>query len=639
MKLESTLQRLAHSVNPSQKAKQRKNLLRKLEGAPIQTIASHASYPISHIRKGILSRIDHPKTSSSLLDSLPSLTPTFDSIANLREQILDRITIWQPAPLWQKWGKCVAVTAVLALVLRMTPALFIATPLQAESQNLLIPTKGFVSITEGARWSTLTNQIELNHPLTIRTGVDSSATIVISDDAVLRLSENTEVNLRDPAFDLSLDGPVARVIYGQVWMTSLLPEALFAGTSITLPQGTLAIKEGSVSTLADPQQSTVQVYHRFASVLPTGDNPINLIEGDQLTLLPSNETQRHLITENMREESWVIENLSKDAVHRSKVADRKQELAKTVAGILPTSTFYTLKRASEQIDLWLTVSEKSRQEKKLQHAETRINEAVVLLKSGNASAAEYPLAEYRDIIRSFASITEDEARELLSSSILSSSTTVASALPHSELYPAKKAVFEAATEIETSEIPLAEVDLYLLSDALLGIESLAASGEVGPATIALNGIEGALMSILEQQELDGIKVGKDELKAIKTIVRSIGFSLENAEEIVKPNQSNILASLKERIDKLSPSIQSTSVAIEEPDQICMTVREVIRRTNQFLASVYTYQTPRAQRNEVLKQISSLPDCPQSGRILSKVMNKVPVFTRSFVWEALQDIET
>ena len=640
MPLESTIQRLAKTASPSAKSRMRRQILRRIEGSLLTDTAKSAVPDRVKLKKHILARVAMPKAAGVLEGIRTALSPSLATVLDLRAEVLDRIALWQPipVPLWQRTWKPVAVTAALALVLRMTPALFIASPIQASSQNLLNPTQGVVATTDGAEWNELSGELVLDHPMTIRTGVDSAATIVIGSDAVLRLGENTEVNLREAAFDPSNSGPIARVSYGQLWMMSSLPEALLAGTSIVLPQGTLGIKQGSVSILADPQQSAIQVFHGFARVMPTGDDAIHLIQGDQLVMLPGGGTQRHLITDAMRSNEWVTENLSRDAVHRSEVTKRKQELAETAAGILPDSAFYLLKLASEKFDLGLTLSGKSRQEKKLMHAQTRLNEAVALLNTGKADEATRPLEAYREAIRSIATLSEEEVRALLADSLLSSSSTVADALPNSELYAVKEAVLEAAAEVQATEIQPNEVDLYLLSDALLEIESLIAQGEIFQATSAFNGIEGAVASVTKDQTLGETVIGKDALKAMKTILRSIAFSLTQAEEIVQGDEGALIASLKERVAGLSPSPAPATVATTDDNpNICMTVREVLRRTNQFLASVYTYQTPRAQRNEVLRQISLLPDCPQSGRVLAKVMNKVPVFTRSFVWEALHDI--
>ena len=451
--------------------------------------------------------------------------------------------------------------------------------------------------------------------------------------------ENTEVNLREAAFMAPQDRTeaIARVTYGQLWATSLLPDTLNIATKLVLPQGSLVLKQGSVSLLADPAQSTVQVFHRFTEVEPTASPAIRLIEGEQIKLLADGASERHLVTETMRGEEWVQTNLARDAAHHAEVETHRQELAQAVAGILPTSTFYSLKRAAEEIDLLLTFGSDARHEKKLLNAQTRINEAVALLQQGELEAAESPLAEYKEAIRELASVSEEEAQKMLTSSFIASSTTVASALPHSPLYDVKKTLVEVSTELADSDLPLAEVDLYLLSDALLQIEELIANEQIAEAALAFRGIEGAVTSVMERQTLEEMAVTKDSLKALKTIIRAIAFSLEQSRETVQPELAATLEDLSKRVAGKLPAEPAPIVATAETDKVCMSLQEVTRRTNSFLASVFTYETPRGQRNEVLRQIASLPDCPQSGRILSKVMNKVPVFTRSFVWEALQKI--
>jgi hypothetical protein len=539
--------------------------------------------------------------------------------------------------------RLVAVTAVLALAARLSPLLFLATPLQAVAQHVLIPTAGIVSVTRGAEWGIVEGRLPLTEPLTIRTGPESAATVILGDTVVLRLGENTEVNVRTAAYlpPQETREAITRLIYGQLWVTSLLPETLDLAISLILPQGTLSLKQGSVNVLGDPQQSIVQVFHRFAEVTPTGGAPTHLIEGDQLTLQGDGGVQHHLITGQTRADEWVQMNRARDAAHRTEVSERQQELARAAAGILPNSAFYTFKRAAEQVDLFWTFGRAAREEKRMQFAQTRLNEAVALLSEGNREAASSPLMEYREAIRELATLTEEEARELLTSSLITSSTTVASALPHSPLYEVKKTLAATASELPSGDLSSEEVDAYLLSDALLGIEELVAQGNIEESSAAFSGVEGAVASVLSRQELSEAKVEKDSLKALKTILRSIALSLKDAEQAVKPELAATLNELQLKVaGKLPPEATvagkrlGSAVASAQP---CMSIREVMRRTNQFLAAVYTYGTARGQRNEVLRQIALLPDCPQSGRILSKVMNKVPVFTRSFVWEALQKI--
>lgn len=598
-----------------------------------------SAVPSSTIRQEVMDRIAYPALRERFSAVRNSLELPALLMERLRREVLGRMNILQPVPLWHgvlKWG---AVTTILAVLLRLAPTFLIASPLEAVSVSTLIPLSGSVSITEGAGWKLLTARMDLTKPLTVRTGNESAATMIFGDFAVLRLDANTEVTLQEAAFEppQSRKEAIARVAYGQLWATSLLPETLNVATKLVLPQGTVILKQGSISLLTDPQQSTIQVFRRFTEVEGTEGVPVRLVEGEQLTLRGENTEERHLITEAMRNEEWVKTNIVRDAAHHTEVEAHRQAFAQSAAGILPTSTFYTLKRAAEEIDLWLTFHSGTKHEKKLQHAQTRINEAVALLEQGEEEAALQPLAEYKVAIRELASVTEEEALELLNSSLILSSTTVASALPHSPLYDVKKTLVEVSSELPDSNLTLSEVDLYLLSDALLEIEELIANGEIEQGAAAFHELEGAVASVLEREILEEEVVEKDSLKALKTILRSIAFSLEQAEETSPAELASTIEDLQKRVEGNLPAEPTPVIADTDNEKICMSPTEITRRTNAFLSSVFTYQTPRGQRNEVLRQISLLPDCAQSGRILSKVMNKVPVFTRSFVWDALQKI--
>ncbi|MBT3834614.1 FecR domain-containing protein [Candidatus Peribacteria bacterium] len=648
MKLERTIKRLVEAKKLTNRAKMRKNILKRIEGRMVKDITVKSFNPSSDLRSEVLNRISQNKTNEALSSTRNFLSPGSNVIDILKREIIHRISgaprgleiqesfamLFKP-----RLVRFASATVIFALLLRITPALFIATPTLAESQSLLIPTKGFVATIDGAEWSPVSEQIDLSKAVTIRTGADSEATVVLRDNAILRIAENTEINLRETAFDISANRSIARVIYGQIWVSSFLSDALSRESKITIPQGTVTIKQGSVNILADPQQSTVQVFHRSANVFATGAaGNTYLVQGDQLSLLPESQTQRHIVTSAIKNESWTKENLSRDAVHRTEIAERKQLHAESLAGILPTSAFYSVKRASEAIDLLLTIGEKPKQEKKLRNAKTRLNEAVALLKTGEKEAAQMQLDEYKSEMQEIAENTDADTRDLLTDSLIDSNSTVSSALPHSELYVAKKAVLETSAELSTSELSMDQIDLYLLSDALLNIESLISEGQIENAYDAFNGISIAISSVLENNELNEVAVEKNSIKSIKNILRSVAFSLEQSKEVVEAQQIKTASKMLAEVNRFLPITQIASVPAEAQKQ-CMNAREIVRRTNQFLSSVYTYKTSRAQRNEVLRQIAELPDCIESGKILSKVMNKVPVFTRSFVWEAIQEMES
>ena len=649
MKLENTIKRLVEAKKLTNRAKMRKNILKRIEGKMIKDITAKSFKPSYDLRSEILNRISQSKTNESLSSVRDFLSPKSNVISILKKEILQRIsggsynqielhesvlTIFKP-----KIIRFASVAVVFALLIRITPALFIVTPTQAESQSLLIPTKGFVATIDGAEWLPITEETNLSKALTIRTGTESEATIILRDDSILRLAENTEINLRKSAFDHSSNRSIARVIYGQVWLSSFLPETLSRETNITIPQGNIAVKQGSISVLADPLQSSVQVFHRSANILAMGSaGSIHLVQGDQLSLLPEGSTQRHIVTKAVKNEDWTKENLSRDAVHRTQIAEKKQMHAESLAGILPTSTFYSIKRASEAIDMLLTLGEKPKNEKRLRNAETRLNEAVALLQTGEKEATQISLEEYKEEMQKLVANTDAEARELLTNSLIDSNSTVSSVLPHSKLYIAKKVVLETSSTLSTSELPTTQVDLYLLSDALLNIESLISEGKIDKAYDAFNGISIVISSVLENNELNEMVVEKESIKSIKNILRSIVFSLEQSKDVVSADQIKLASKMLSDVSNYLPITQIVTASTVQPEE-CMRAGEILRRTNLFLSSVYTYKTSRAQRNEVLRQISNLPDCAESGKILSKVMNKVPVFTRSFVWEALQDMES
>jgi hypothetical protein len=640
MSLETILKRLSEEKKPLHRERLRREVLNRIEPKLLENLAA-AKNPgnLSRLKEEVMARTAHPKLQHGFEHMKELLQPSGLVMERLRAAIFDHILARAPLPIWRITMKWTASVAAFALLFSFAPKLFLAPTIEASSQNVLIPTEGIVSVTKGAEWTQMVSRLELSEPLTVRTGELSAATIILGDTAVLRLDENTEVNLRPTALlpSHARNEPIARVSYGRLWATSLLPETLSTATTLVLPQGNVQLKNGSISLFVDPVRSTLQVYHRFADLMASTGQATHLIEGDQVTLLPEGAMQRNLVTKNMRAEEWVRTNLSRDAAHRTEVEEHMQELARAAAGILPTSTFYSiLKRPAEKLDLAMTWSSESRREKQMQHAQTRLNEAIVLLERGEELAAAGPLAEYREAVAELASVTPEEAAELLTPSLILSTTTVASALPNTPLYDIKAALAHAGAALPSSSIEPGQVDLYLLSDALLQIEELIAQGNLEESLQAYSGIEGAVASVLERETLEETHVAKDSLQAIRTILRSITVSLNSAEETAAPELASVLTDLRSRVALRLPTtgIPIASTYVEEE---CLSDREVTRMKNQILSDIFSLVTPVGQRNTLLAWLKKLPDCDASGRVLAGIMNKVSVPLRWFVWEKLQQM--
>jgi hypothetical protein len=160
---------------------------------------------------------------------------------------------------------------------------------------------------------------------------------------------------------------------------SLVPRT-FGAIVVAMPFGDVRMYESSVSidlrTVAD-----VAVWDRSALV-DRGDDTMTIHAGDRVQLWSKNIPNVRRIPVREYLESWASQNLDRDAVHRREVAEFQRERRAVLAGILPTSPLYPVKRAAEAVDVFLTFSDAERTRKQLSYAEGRLNEAAALLREG-----------------------------------------------------------------------------------------------------------------------------------------------------------------------------------------------------------------------------------------------------------------
>jgi hypothetical protein len=525
----------------------------------------------------------------------------------------------------------VVVAMCLVLLLRVTPLFFIAPTIEASSERLLLPVEGSVSIAQGTEWVGVTEQVPLQGPLSIRTGREGKATLVLGDN-VLRLAPRTEVTLGLGAFDdlPTTESPIARVSYGQVWVHGVMPGSIGRGMKIVLPQGAVALQGGSVALYVDPEQTTVQVYRRSAAATPLRQGTMKLLEGEQLTLRPEGPPQLHAITSEMRDEEWVRENIARDAVHSQEVVDASWERNLQSAGIPRTSSLYALKRLSEKLDLWFTVAPVVKAEKQVRQAQTRFAEAVQLLSEGKEELAAVSLDEYRSAIAVLARLTEDEALEhLLTLAVAEAMTAFSRALPDGGgLYKAKEVVLETSAVLQENAITETEVQNHLFLDALLAVEERLQQGQIDVAEEGMKGIIPAVAVVLQ----NGGEDGKELAREVKAILRSLLMTLEETERRHGPAQS--IVAMRDAVNAYLP-VQKPVVHAGSRPQQHLTEREIRRKVDGILRSIYTYNLPQGQTNELIRQLKVLDVTGEDrGTVLSMLLNRVPLHTRHVVWGQL-----
>lgn len=490
---------------------------------------------------------------------------------------------------WMKWA---AACAVVALVIKSSPLLFFASSTIADSTVILLPTRGTVEVRTGDdMWEQVQGERVLSGPTRIRTS-DGEATVVLHDDGVLRLAPDTEILLRD-VLDRpqTVGAPTVLLESGQMWVQGLVPATLGAVTISTL-FGDIRVHEGSVDirayTLID-----VAVWDRHATV-ERGEDFMAIHAGDRVQLWSKNIPSVHRIAAREYVGAWVSQNLDRDAVHRREIAELQRERRAAVAGILPTSPLYTVKRAAETVDIFLTFDDAERIRKQFSYAENRLNEAAALLTEGEDATRS--LGEYQEALLQVANGPGGEA--LLQEQMAESVADLIAVLPDDDGYVLKQAVL-LVQGFDVQEVFLLD-SLALLRDLALD-DPVRARG-------ALDAVRERLALLQPRENIIPLPVRTEALSLLSQVVLLLSADPERTKE-----EQDLLNDVLAYVP--APVLSARALLSDE---------EVAHLSAEIHARVFaTYKMPKSRLNQLVAELRHFRGHPDEGRILRRVYRDFP----------------
>lgn len=363
-------------------------------------------------------------------------------------------------------AKWTAAFAIFALLIQGVPTLFLAPRSVAESQAVIRPTKGEISIDISGFWQPISKETMLKTSAAFRTD-DGEATVLLNDDGNIRLGTDTSITLHDVANrpePTSADATLT-LETGKAWTQAFVPFHV-RPIIVRTPHAFVRINEGSASVEVGPISTRIRVWDRHTTV-SYRDHELILVAGEWTEIDAENVATVSRIEDEAYADQWVAQNLKRDAVHRREIAQHQHELSIAKAGILPTSRLYPVKRVAEQMDVLLTFDSETRVQKKLDQATTRLNEAAALIAEGN-SGASIPLEEFRTTMLEIASGsgTSPVTQDLIRQQVQNSAAQLAASKPDDENYSLKVAVLEASAELHVDVVDQHEVEAILLADAV-----------------------------------------------------------------------------------------------------------------------------------------------------------------------------
>lgn len=513
--------------------------------------------------------------------------------------------------------------ALIAFVVHLAPTVFWAPSSVASPELSFAPTQGEAYVLMGELWQPVRDPITLKVGMQLKTG-NGEASVILGDAGVVRMDTQTTITILElsdhltPASELLSE---ISLIDGRIWVQGLLPGSV-RGLTVASRADLVTVNEGSVS-MERGTTLTVEVLDRSARVTHDGKESL-LVSGDRTQLSPGYAASiTHIPSEHFRN-PWIRDNLSRDAVHRQEIAALQQARLVERAGILPTSRLYSMKRAVEAVNLFLTLGEEARVQKQIQFADTRLTEAAALLARGETGAVSLPLEEYRGTLVALASGSGDGtlAQFLLRQAVSQNSGEVAAALPGDQAYIIKKVVLETSSAVTDDASQGQEVQADLLLDALSVLTQTVEEGN-------LQGVDGMWKELRPQlAALQNKKIAfsTDTHKEVSAALAMLALSLEKQQQ--KAAAPSVDAASAQEIAAYLPS-DETSTVLSDSD-----VQAMVMAIKQRIF-VYHFTQPRI--NQFMMELRNLEGNPDHGRILRRLYFALPGGPENFPERVRQEI--
>jgi hypothetical protein len=557
-------------------------------------------------KKRIFSRVTGDIKDPVILHAVhKELSPSETQLSHVWERVCMKISHWedQHSPstffpwLSYRTVRWMAVCVIFLFFVRLVPALLLAPPTVASSAALLIPTKGEVSLSlRSGVWESVAGESMLKEGSLVRTR-GGEATLILHDDGVIRLAPFTAVEVHDLTDrPLGSNSPVTvTLIHGKIWVQGLLSPHV-SPLTISTSYGNIAVHEGSVS-VEEGTAVVVDVWDRRAVVQRNGDW-LPLVAGERTWLWEGNIPVVKKIALIDAEAQWNAQNLSRDASHRQDIAKWQHERRADIAGILPTSPLYPVKRVAERIDVLFTLGEESRLQKNLDSAQRRINEAAALIANGIEGTDL--ISEYQTTVLSLVDpMAEDSLAQMLEDALQESTATIAAVSPGEAGYVLKRAMLEAHAELTAlSDADIKEGDSagILLLDSLSTL--LVSLDEKKVSTEAFEELFAAL-SVLEDHSLD---MQADIRKESRTLLSALALRLK------------AIGGYEDLLTALNPYLPvSNTVIVELTDS---EIQQIAERIAQRVLNTFTMK--RSRENQLFTEIKALRGHPAQARILRRL---------------------
>ncbi len=567
--------------------------------------------PNDALRARVKNRMRNAIEPVSLRSSVMAVQPSSSLRLKLRECILGRLPLETHDSFMHSSLKWAASFALFLLVVRMMPLMFLVPPTKADVGVQLIPVGNDVSAFIGGVWRNVPTPEVVSGPLMIRTAGESRATLILNDDGVIRIGTDTTFKLHDigdrPQFAHA--GPTATLVRGQIWVLGLLPPVT-ESISIETVSGNIDINSGSASIREDSERTTISLYDRGATFRHNGETSF-LVSGERGISNVNGAFSIVKLPVSAFADAFVSQHLEQDAVHRTEIGKLQQERRARMAGILPTSILYSAKRIAEQVDVLFTLTHDGRMEKRIRQADTRLSEALALVKEGQSTEAAAPLTEYRDSLVAMAGGTGDNlVKYLLKKHIADASVSVDPQTSSGKIQLVRSAIVDVSASIPDTALQSRDIEGYVLVSKLTEINHMiAVQGNLSGALLAYADVSPYLQSLLAEEGGAHPLLQKE---ATSLLVSTSSLIKQAAQD----SQNSIVVAVQADLDQYLPP---------EPDTTLVSEAELQSVIDGILKRIFIFKAPLSRYNQLLYEMSELKGNPNRGTLLRRLYRALPEF--------------
>ncbi len=336
---------------------------------------------------------------SALRFGVNDLKPSQLKKVQAKERLLDLLPEREPSQQGFFPARLVSFgTLGLLMGTLFVPLMDLTPSASASSQNTLELVEGDVYV-NGVR---VTDMATLQVGDTVETGEGSMAHLSFVDDSRLTLGPSSKVDIVDAWIDPS-NRSNSRVELTQEWgrswsqVVNLTDDASF---TVNFPQGKVWVSQrSSFDVQVSEEESTVEVARNLVDLEVTaGENAYTGILGQGAELTVSDEILSKEVSEEEQKDVWWTFNLAYGKSYARTLDESYQQENVSHALILPGNPFYVLKTFREDLQVSFAFTDAAKQDLLIQQAESRLNEAQVLLAQGDEESAAAVLQVYQETV-------------------------------------------------------------------------------------------------------------------------------------------------------------------------------------------------------------------------------------------------